>query len=376
MKRMDAWMFAGVCLSGLLAPVTLSAQTETQTQAQGVSHQAVPPATGKGLQPAIDALYRQAGAATDVDQLLQLQQTCRRLREKLPNDETGTYVRRLLAWLHNRTGELLTQQAQQLAQANDESGSTRVEQQAIEQFTTSIDLEPNARAFHNRGVSLAATGKFDEAVQDFSRCLDHDPNYTNALFNRAELNLELGQYQAAEADYAAVLLANPNDVDALMGRGHTRFYLGKFEDSLLDFDDAIRSDPKRAIAYADRADLYAYLGRWEPAARDYRMAIRLDNNLGRAYQCAAWVMATCPDEKFRDENLAVRAAERAIELDGRADYRYLDTLAAAQANAKRFQEAQKSVQMAMQAAPQDVVPELQQRLALYQSRRPYRDVPR
>ena len=87
-------------------------------------------------------------------------------------------------------------------------------------------------------------------------------------------------------------------------------------------------------------------------------------------------MATCPDEKFRDEGLALRAAERAIELDGQEDYRYLDTLAAAQANAKRFQEAQKSVQMALKSAPQNVVPDLQQRLTLYQSSRPYRDIPR
>ena len=353
---------------------TLSAQTGIQ--AQGVAHRSPPAAAGSAFQPAIDALYTQAAAATEVDELLQLQQTCRRLEEQLTDQSTRSYVGRLLAWLHNRTGEVLTQQAQQLAANNDESGSNRVEQQAIEHFTTSIDLEPNARAFHNRGVSLAATGKFDEAVKDFGRCLDQDPNYTNALFNRAELNLELGQYQAAEADYSAVLLANSSDVDALMGRGHARFYLGEFEDSLLDFDDAIRSDPKRAVAYADRADLYAYLGRWEPAARDYRMAIRLDKNLGRAYQCAAWVMATCPDEKFRDESLALRAAERAIELDGKEDYRYLDTLAAAQANAKRFQEAQNSVQMAMKAAPQDVVPELQQRLGLYQASRPFRDIPR
>ena len=283
---------------------------------------------------------------------------------------------RILAWLHNRTGELLTQQAQQLAVANDESGSNQMEQQAIEHFTTSIDLAPNARAFHNRGVSLAATGKFDEAIKDFGRCLEYDPNYANAFFNRAELNLELGHFEAAKEDYSAALLANPKDVDALMGRGHTRFYLGEFEDSLLDFDDAIRNDPKRSVAYADRADLYAYLGRWEPAARDYRMAIRLDKNLGRAYQCAAWVMATCPEEKFRDENLALRAAERAIELDGKEDYRYLDTLAAALANANRFPEAQNSVQMAMKAAPEDLVPELQQRLTLYQSNRPYRDIPR
>ncbi len=65
-----------------------------------------------------------------------------------------------------------------------------------------------------------------------------------------------------------------------------------------------------------------------------------------------------------------------IELDGSADYRYLDTLAAAQANAEQFAEALKSVQQAIQTAPADVRGELQQRQGLYQAQRPFRDAVR
>jgi tetratricopeptide (TPR) repeat protein len=103
------------------------------------------------------------------------------------------------------------------------------------------------------------------------------------------------------------------------------------------------------------------------------MAIRLDNSLGRAYQSAAWLMATCPEQRYRNEQMALRSAQRAIELDGSADYRYLDTLAAAQANARQFTEAQQSVNKAIESAPSDVVSELRQRLALYKSNRPFRD---
>jgi Flp pilus assembly protein TadD len=60
-------------------------------------------------------------------------------------------------------------------------------------------------------------------------------------------------------------------------------------------------------------------------------------------------------------------------MDGVADYRYLDTLAAAQANAQQYAAAVQTLQRAMQNAPQDVRAELQQRLALYQAGQPFRD---
>jgi hypothetical protein len=44
-------------------------------------------------------------------------------------------------------------------------------------------------------------------------------------------------------------------------------------------------------------------------------------------------MATCPDSKMRNTDLALRAAQQALELLGRKDYRALGTMAAALANA-------------------------------------------
>ena len=69
----------------------------------------------------------------------------------------------------------------------------------------------------------------------------------------------------------------------------------------------------------------------------------------------------------------MRAAEQAIKLDGDlADYKYLDTLAAALANAGRFDEARNKIAEAIQAAPENEVPSLRKRYQLYEQRQPYR----
>jgi tetratricopeptide (TPR) repeat protein len=325
------------------------------------------------MRQAIDAVYQTASSANSVGQLEQAMQQCDQLRQRPLGDEDSKYLRQLQAWLLNRRGEAYATAAGRAMDAHQDAEATRLEQQAIADFNASLELESHWRSFHNRGVSLAMLGKYDEAVASFTEAIDLNPTYPNTRFNRAELWLEMGRYDQAEQDYSEVIRLDPSDATARLGRGHARFYLTRFEEALADFDAGIAQEPQNAVAFADRADLNAFMGRWEQAAQDYRSAIKLDRSLGRAYQSAAWLMATCPDERYRDAQLALRAAQRAVELDGTEDYRYLDTLAAAQANAQQFPLAVQSLERALQAAPADARPELQQRLALYQGQQPFRD---
>ena len=116
------------------------------------------------------------------------------------------------------------------------------------------------------------------------------------------------------------------------------------------------------------------MGNWRQAATDFQHAVKLDKSLGRAYQSAAWLMATCPDKTIQNRDLALKAASRAIKLDGRSDYRYLDTAAAALANAGGYDEAIKYLQQALEnSPPPEVLPDLQDRMATYQAGRPFRD---
>src|SRR4029450_6395850 len=99
---------------------------------------------------------------------------------------------------------------------------------------------------------------------------------------------------------------------------------------------------------------------------------KLDAKLGRAYRGVAWLLATCPLDEFRDRDLALQSAEKAVALDGDGDWTYLDVLAAAQANAGRYGEAQATLEKALQIASDEVGESLQTRLALYRDRQPYR----
>jgi tetratricopeptide (TPR) repeat protein len=349
-----------------------SAQFRSPATANGAATSGGLPQNVANQRSQIDRVYDLARQASALPQLDQALQWCNQLTQQGLIPEHELYLARLTAWLWNRRGELQAQQAASLRAAGNEPQARLQEQAAVQDFTASLQLDPQWRAFHNRGVSSAMLGKSTEAIDDFTQAIQRNPQQTSSRFNRAELLLDEGRADEAEQDYSAVLQLDPTDTAARLARAHARFYQSRFDEALRDFDDVIRQDPKNAVAYADRADLYAFLGNWEPAGRDYIMAINLDKSLGRAYQSAAWLMSTCPDSRFRDAEMALRAAQRAIQLDGTRDYRYLDTLAAAQANAEQFAAAQRSLEQALASAPQDVVAELRQRLAMYQQSQPYR----
>jgi tetratricopeptide (TPR) repeat protein len=276
--------------------------------------------------------------------------------------ENAAYARKLCGWAYNRRGERFA-----------ELGN---EQEALKDFAAAINFDSaNWRAIHNRGVSNATLGKSNEALADFSRALQINRGYANSWFNRAELLADRGDFARAAADYGEAIRLSPKEAEFYVGRGRALSRIGRVREAMQDFSNAIRLNPEDAQALVSRAEVYLASRDWGRAAEDYRDAIQLDDKLGAAYQGAAWIMATCPDERYRNDELALSAAQKALELDGDKDPRYIETLAAAYANAGQYDSAVVILQGHLDKMPEQFVPGAQSRIQLYKSQRPYRSGP-
>ncbi|MDA1179521.1 MAG: tetratricopeptide repeat protein [Planctomycetota bacterium] len=318
--------------------------------------------------------YQLAQRAKTIEQFSQALRICEQaLGQSGITADQRQYAQHLSSWLSNKRGEAYSAQAEDMAHGDDSSAEDSLERNALRDFERAVKFNPEAwRPLHNRGVSRAILRDYEASLEDFAAALQRNPRYVNTWFNRAEVLYELGEYEKAVADYTRAIRLDPNDADAHVNRGHANFQLGNYQRSLEDYDRVLQLRPDDAVAHIDRADAYAFLGEWSKSASDYRIAIRLDNQQPRAYQNAAWLMATCPDDQFRNPALAVRAAKRAIELSGESDHRSLDILGAAQASAGQFNEAQQAVVQAMHGAPEGSRGPLESRLELYKRQEPYR----
>lgn len=318
-------------------------------------------------------LQDEARAATAVSELNQVLDRITKLRSTRPETTIDAYLKELQAWVLHRRGEAYVQQAAEAANAKQVELSERLDKQAMQDFDAAIKLDGNRwKSYHHRGVCYALAAEFDKAQADFSRAIELRPDYANAWFNRAEIYYEQGRYPEALADYDEAIRLQDDDAGFYTGRAHTHFQMGKLEKALADYNQAAKLDPENPDRLTNRGDCYRSLGDWDRAANDFRKAIELDDQFGRAFQSAAWMMATCPAEAYRNPKLALRAAQKAIELDGDSDYIYLDTLAAAWANAGQYDKAQEAMHRALVLAPAENKSALEKRLGLYQAGKAYR----
>lgn len=89
----------------------------------------------------------------------------------------------------------------------------------------------------------------------------------------------------------------------------------------------------------------------------------------------AWLLATCPDETIRNGERAVAMAEEACSLSGYQQSAYVDTLAAAHAEAGDFAKAIQWQEQALSLAGPNADQGFRDRLARYENRTPYREGP-
>jgi tetratricopeptide (TPR) repeat protein len=322
--------------------------------------QAAPAANGSGGKPLVEEAFAKSKAATTEADYTTIIDLCRRAQGQGLSPKLDAYSQRLMSWAYNRRGEAL------VAQQRDT--------EALADFESAARLNPESwRAVHNRGVSYAAEGRTKEAIADFDRTIKLNPGYANAYYNRGELAYGQGRFEDAIRDYTAAIDLGPADAAMYNSRGHAHYRLQQFGDALREYGRALEMDPKYAVALVNRGDTYADVGRYAEAAADYRAAIAADASLGRAYTAAAWLMATCPDAHYRNDKLAIEAAQKAIQLDGE-NYRNLETLAAAQASNGLFAEAKDTQERAIAKAPREQLVAAEKRMALYQRDLAYREV--
>ncbi len=319
-------------------------------------------------------LYAQTQSVrTEADVTLIARSCTKVVGDKARSKNDREYASSLFAWALNRRGEMRSEQAATLVEQAKLNEAGQLDQLAMDDFRTAVEYGPdNWRMRHNLAIALAMKSDYAGAIDELSKSIELKPDYANAHFNRAELYFEMQQYAPAIDDYSQAIRLNKSDPQYYNSRGHCHFMLESFEDALADYLRATELGNDSAVYQTDLADAYQFLGHWEEAAKAYRAAVALNNQMPRAYQNAAWLMATCPDAKIRNVELALSAAKKAIELVGTRTPQTLDTLAAATAAAGRYAEAVKLQQQAIALTnDKSERSEFAQRMAIYQRGQAY-----
>lgn len=161
------------------------------------------------------------------------------------------------------------------------------------------------------------------------------------------------------------------DPYALYVRAINHLINGEEDKALNELNAAIKLDPKFAPALYGRGNVYAEKGDFEKALTDFQAAVKLAPDDLIAANDLAWFRATCPQAKFRSGKEAVAEATRICEATGHKNEEFLDTLAAAHAEAGDFKAALNWATKAAEIDPENE--EFAAHVKLYKSKKPLRD---
>ena len=125
--------------------------------------------------------------------------------------------------------------------------------EAIETYEKINDLKIDAKNFLKIGVCYYNKKNIDEAINNYDKAIELNPNYTEAYFNKGIcLSNQQKKEEAIEVFNKAIEIAI-NDAELYLNRGYCYFSLKNFRKAIKDFNKAIQLRPNFSEAYCRKA---------------------------------------------------------------------------------------------------------------------------
>ncbi|CAK8993101.1 TPR repeat-containing protein MJ0941 [Durusdinium trenchii] len=245
------------------------------------------------------------------------------LRTKEENEAILQHIEKALQ-MHQESGDIDADITGKLwvthGEINEALGNHK---EAIQNYDKAIELNPEyCVAVFRRGRSKRALGRYEEAImaiQDYDKAIELDPNDAAMTFFARGPRHALGRYEEAIEDfYKDIDELDPNDAETFFSRNPTlqeaiedlekAFEL---EEAIkdYDYDKAIELDPNDAVAFRNRGYSKQSLHQHQEAIKDYDKAIELDPNDAVAFRNRGY----CKQIVGRDEE-AIQDYDKAIAM--------------------------------------------------------------
>jgi protein O-mannosyl-transferase len=244
-------------------------------------------------------------------------------------------------------------------------------------FTHALTVAQSDTAHISLGVALRAQNRMSEAMNQFIQAWLFNPDTeTLACVNIAITLRYEGKLELAAVYYERAEKQKYASLEFFENYGTVLAKLGRFDEATNQFSAATRLDPFSAEPYFLMGRLLLQRGNDAEALMSLKKAVQLDPNNLDQILLAASVLATDENSKARNGTEALQLAERLVHLTGGKQPVALDTLAMANAELGRFDEAvtiqTQAIQLTETNGNKEDLGVMQKRLEFYQKHQPWR----
>lgn len=136
-------------------------------------------------------------------------------------------------------------------------GDRGLRDEAMAEYRRAIEIDPEyPKSYLNLGALLAEADRHTEAAEIFRRAIAIDPDYVAARVNLAMAYERVGEYEAALAEVDTAIAIDPEGAMALKERGIVLYRAGRAAEAA----DALREAARWDADGGERAEIEFYLG--------------------------------------------------------------------------------------------------------------------
>ena len=163
------------------------------------------------------------------------------------------------------------------------------------------------------------SGRYEEAVQAYTKTLQLDPNNKQALYNRGRAYDELENYGEAITDLKAAIKIDEKNVRYLLSLGDVYYKQKKYDNARYYYGLAVDVERNNAVALYKKAKANHQMGKVDEAMKGYAAALRENEEMGEAYLSRAALKISQKDKKGacedlrKAESLGTKGASEALE---------------------------------------------------------------
>lgn len=163
-------------------------------------------------------------------------------------------------------------------------------EEAISCLDKALEIDPtDTRTWSNKGIALDNLGRYEESITCYDNALETDPQNAAAWINKGFPLSKLSRHVDAISCYEKALAIDPQKANAWIGKGSVLKFLNRNQEAIVCFNKVLAVDPRNSLAWKNKGDTLIALADHEEAVYCFSKALVIDpgntgawNNKGNA----------------------------------------------------------------------------------------------
>ena len=133
---------------------------------------------------------------------------------------------------------------------------------------------------YTTGKDFVASGNYDDAIAQFTKLIDEDPEYTEGYLARAYADEKSGNKKEAAQDYKRATVFETKDENIFYNAGRLYYELEKYEEAIPMLSTVLSLDKKNIKAYKLKMESYIALEKYDKALNESNELVKLQETAG------------------------------------------------------------------------------------------------